>query len=233
LACFIHGFAAFTETPKQRKTALAALPASARRDVFLSRGDLLAIVKFGRIKAGSSGNAPDTMAAQRHPGWSTMEALCALSRENVVTMTPVDAIDCVGVWLRPSGSVIVVPVGVDPGEVLRQVLRAAEEGSRASHVYLSRQEVYDLARHNAVVPVTRGYHYRHVERRYPGWSWDELYGALRRSGHLFRHDGQKAPSCHLPEGSVGALISRTGEVVLDDGSLEHPARGQSWARQYG
>jgi N-formylglutamate deformylase len=108
---------------------------------------------------------------------------------------------------------------------------AADSGE--THVYLSRQDVYDLAHHNFYIPINRGYHRRHVERRYPGWSWEDLHGVLQRSGHLQRHDRREVSARNLPEGSVGVLISRVGEVVLDDGSLVHPAREQSWDRQDG
>lgn len=193
-----------------------------RRDVFLTRDEILDVARFDWTQDGSSNNAPDTKAAQRHPGWSTREVLGVLIRDKVVTTSPVDAIECAGAWLRHSGAVLSVPVGEDPDALLGRVLQAVEDGRRASHIYLSRQDVYDLAHHNAVVPVNRGYHYRHVERRYPGWSWGELHGSLQRSGHMRRDQ-------HLPEGFVGVLIDRVGEVVLDDGSLVHPAREQSWA----
>jgi N-formylglutamate deformylase len=229
----LGSFWAAIGNPENWKAGAPDVRKVARRDVFLSRDDIIEIAKFGWAMAGSSGNAPDTMAAQRYPGWSTLGAFDALHRERVISMSPDDVVECAGVWLRPSGSVILVPVGIDQGEVLGRVLQEVEEGGRASRVYLSRQDVYDLAHHNFYIPINRGYHHRHVERRYPGWSWEELHGALRRSGHLQRCDQREVSARHLPEGSIGVLISRAGEVVLDDGSLVHPAREHSWERQDG
>ena len=114
-------------------------------------------------------------------------------------------------------------------------LRSARKAKTASgsgemHVYLSRQDVLDLMpSHGFQTPGQVSEYNRRTNRRYPDWIWSELWSALRLAEALC--GGPVAR--HLPECAVGVLISRAGEVVLDDGSLVHPAREQSWARQDG
>ncbi len=115
--------------------------------------------------------------------------------------------------------------------IARRVVAVSDRSE--PHIYLSRQDVSDLAHHNVCTQFDSRHRRRHVAHRYPGWSWEEIHDALQQSGHLRRHGNQAVPSLHLPEGFIGVLINRVGEVVLDDGSLVHPAREQSWARQDG
>ncbi len=104
---------------------------------------------------------------------------------------------------------------------------ASAPKSSGAHIYLSSQDVSDLARHNGY---TQFNSHHHIAHRYPSWSWEEIHDVLQRSGHLRRPGKQAVPSPYLPEGTIGALISRAGEVLLDDGSLVHEAREQSWSR---
>lgn len=199
-------------------------------DVYLTSADIHEMVRFWQA-ADPTSQTSDTKATQRHPGWSTIKAFNELLREKVVSVDPLGIVKCEGVWLRPSGAVIVVPVDADPNETLGKVLQTEEGGRRASHVYLSRQDVLDLEHHSFYIAINHGYNVRHVEDRYPGWSWEELHGALKKSNLMHRRSQQEPSPRHLPDGYVGVLISRSGEVVLDDGSLIHPAKELSWQRQ--
>ncbi len=106
----------------------------------------------------------------------------------------------------------------------------AAAGSGETHVYLSRPDVLDLMpSHGFQTPGQVSEYRRRASRRYLEWSWTELWSALTRAGVLC--GGPVAR--HLPEDAIGVLISRAGDVILDDGSLVHPAREQSWARQDG
>ena len=229
------GRAARRSRTARRKVTVSPVRVADRRDVFLSRDDLLEIARFGRTAQGSSGTATDTKAALRHPGWRTLDVLDRLLRTKVVSMrsatATATAIECQGVWLRPSGVVLVVRASECRDEVLAQAIRSAEEAASETHIYLSRQDVFDLAHGNFNIPIKHGYHHRHVERRYPGWSWNELHGALHKGRYLARKKQAAVPASHLPAGFVGVLIARDGTVVLDDGSLEHPARTRSWERR--
>lgn len=52
---------------------------------------------------------------------------------------------------------------------------------------------------------------------------------LRSKVALERRAGELSPG-HLPDGLVGVLVTSDGSVVVDDGSLEHPAKEASWSR---
>lgn len=201
-----------------------------RRDVYLSYEDMHTMARLYRASPDEADKVSDVQAEQRHLGWTTLEALAALTREGVVHLDPVAVSNCAGVWLRPSGAVLTVLTESDREHVLAEAVRAVEAGRRDSHVYLSRQDVCDLAHHNFYIPINRGYHVRYVERRYPGWTWEGIHGSLQNSGYLHRQSQSEVSPRHLPDGAVGVLIGRDGSVTLDDGSLEHSAKERSGDR---
>lgn len=134
-------------------------------------------------------------------------------------------VECAGVWLEPDGSVKIEPRSEKKSSA---GLDAAPEDA----VYLSRQDVLDLAHYIYYIAINHGYHQRHVDERYPGWGWSQLYPVLRERAPLFSRPSDVGRR-HLPPGVVGALVYRDGRVLLDDGSLEHAAKVAAWARGKG
>lgn len=135
-----------------------------------------------------------------------------------------------GVWVLQNLYAVAVSSEDSPEFVLDSYREDLDSGLAETHIYLSRQEVFSLANHSFYIPVGRGYNLSHVWDNYPGWSWPELYNPLAQNGHLRRWDSNEVSARHLPKGFIGVLISRSGEVVLDDGSVDHPARTQSQRR---
>jgi N-formylglutamate deformylase len=102
----------------------------------------------------------------------------------------------------------------------------------ADPVYLSRHDVRALAHYAFYIPINRGFHRDHVNRHYPGWTWEQLYPVLRDKARLRRSPGAFS-AAHLPEPYVGVFVYRDGSVVLDDGSIEHPAKTMAEAGRTG
>jgi predicted N-formylglutamate amidohydrolase len=135
-----------------------------------------------------------------------------------------------GVWVFRNFYALAVSASDSPEAVFDSYKEDLESGLSETHIYLSRQEVFSLANHSFYIPVGRGYNLSHVWDNYPGWSWAELYNPLVSHGCLRRLDPKEVSARYLPDGFIGVLISRTGRAVLDDGSIDHPARTQSWLR---
>lgn len=95
-----------------------------------------------------------------------------------------------------------------------------------SAVYLSRDDVIELAHYAHPLPVTRGHSRRFVADRYPGWQWNDLLPVIHRHVPLSRRPGEFSER-HLPQGVVGVLVFDDATVVVDDGSLTHPAKARS------
>ena len=97
-------------------------------------------------------------------------------------------------------------------------------------VYLSRQDVRDLKHFAHLAPARLGLSQQYVDRVYPGMSFNTLLAAIRHgvtsSGLEVANDDRS-----LPIGAVGILAYSDGTAVLDDGSLDHPAREGSWQRK--
>jgi N-formylglutamate deformylase len=180
-----------------------------------------------------SGNHPK--AGTLHPGWSTSGVIDSLRSSRIIaTNKHHKSISYTGAWIMPEGWALVVPQDKDRDEVLKEYMNVVKLGRLEEFIYLSREDVRSLIQNGFYYNYNRKCHIREVALRYPGWTWEELRDPLASGNHL--HYTMPKGSIHsaddLPPGYIGVLISRKGMVLLDDGSLDHPARRASWSRNH-
>ncbi len=65
----------------------------------------------------------------------------------------------------------------------RGLRRGDAAGAPAPFKHLRRQhEMSNLLHHGHIIPVRRGYHRAHVDRHFPGWTWNALLAILKQAG---------------------------------------------------
>lgn len=117
---------------------------------------------------------------------------------------------------RTSGEAIPLPPGAPPDELLQQVPYGAR-----SAAYLTSADVSAVARQGHWGLAASGESRRWMAEHFPGWHWKDITDAIRRVD-AFRKPGMHGG--YLDRAYVGVLLSSTGVVTLDDGSLEHPLK---------
>jgi len=126
-----------------------------------------------------------------------------------------------GLLLHPDGS-SVIDYGCLEHPAKRIVQRRLEGlSSSRSWVYLSREDVKNLAHYSFYIAINHGYNERYVYDNYPGWTWGTLYNPLREKAGLESRNGEPTKR-YLPEGAVGVVVTKSGDVLLDFGSLLVP-----------
>lgn len=108
----------------------------------------------------------------------------------------------------------------------------AHEPTPDKAIYLSGHDIRQLGHYAHPIPLSKGHTQQHVAVRYPGWSWNRLYPPLVTGVPLRRSSTSFAPVL-LPNPFVGVLLHPGGRIELDDGSLEHPAKTDSYRRDDG
>lgn len=117
---------------------------------------------------------------------------------------------------RRTGTPIPLPEGAPPDEPL---LVLAEEVRPSC--YLTSADVSAVARHRHWKRAASGELRRWMQERVPGWRWKEIVDALSLVG-AFR--SPEMFGGHLDRAYVGVLLTSSREVILDDGSLDHPLK---------
>jgi len=102
----------------------------------------------------------------------------------------------------------------------------------ATSIYVSAHDIYRLAHYAHWIPATRGMIAPFMATTFPGWTHNQLYGAIARSG-LITAGPNDFSKRHLPRGVIGVEVDRAGNVTPDDGSSTSRARIESWTRNNG
>lgn len=102
----------------------------------------------------------------------------------------------------------------------------------ATSIYVSAHDIYRLAHYAHWIPATRGMIAPFMAATFPGWTHNQLYGVIARSG-LITAGHNDFSKRHLPWGVIGVEVDRAGNVTPDDGSSTSRARTESWTRNNG
>ena len=156
------------------------------------------MASFTNIYCEACGQLGDIQSAE---GWNTCHAHTVLRKPSRKRFD------------RTSGEAIPLPPGAPPDERLPQIPYGAR-----SAAYLTSADVSAVARQGHWGLAASGESGRWMAEYFPGWGWKDITGAIRRVG-AFRKPGMHGG--YLDRAYVGVLLSSTGVVTLDDGSLEH------------
>lgn len=116
---------------------------------------------------------------------------------------------------RPPARLITLPAG----------------STRPRAIYLSASDVRELVCHTChLIPLNRGYLRSHVESHYSGWDPHNLATVVKRATGFTCSSLFAGRETNLKGGALGVLLLPDGRVLLDDGSIEHPAKALSWSR---
>jgi hypothetical protein len=88
-------------------------------------------------------------------------------------------------------------------------------------IYLTAADVAAVAHYGHIIPVSRGWTTEFMRANFSGWDWNAIIPVLRRRGAMAARKGHGGA---LREPYVGVLIHADGRIVLDDGTLTHPAK---------
>ena len=112
------------------------------------------------------------------------------------------------------------PIPRPEGAAIDEPLLVLADEVRPS-CYLTSADVSAIARHRHWKRATNSELRRWMWECVPGWHWKEITDAISLLG-AFRTPGTFGG--HLDRAYVGVLLSNSREVILDDGSLEHPLK---------
>lgn len=59
--------------------------------------------------------------------------------------------------------------------------------TRVARLVLTVDEIRDITHYAHWIPIVRGYHHEFIEKRYPGWSWNQLLPVMFRAKILRPH----------------------------------------------
>lgn len=205
--------------PRRRRTP--------HESAYLTRNDV-AIVAESLLRPATTES--DRALGNIHPDWDPTSLREGVASSGVLPRaSEVDELKLLrytGLLLHPDGS-SVIDYGCLEHPAKRIVQRRLEGlSSSRSWVYLSREDVKKLAHYSFYIAINHGYNERYVYANYPGWTWDTLYKPLREKAGLESRKGEPTKR-YLPEGAVGVVVTKSGDVLLDFGSLLVPENEQN------